>query len=123
MSHATGTASRAALEAQSSPGPAKNAQGFAVITLSGNLTLTDEYRNHLKIDPGGSARDVTLPAASAGLCFKIVNAADASETITVKNAAGSTIGTLAQNRVGEFFCSDEATPAWYLSHVYTSTAI
>lgn len=122
MSHSTGTASRAALEAQSSPGPAINSQGYAVITLSDNLTLTDEYRNCLKIDPT-AARDVTLPAARAGLWFKIVNASDTTETITVKNAAGDTIGSLAQNRVGEFFCSDEATPAWYLFHVYASTAI
>lgn len=100
------------------PGAVLAPERFAVMTLSGNLTLTNVYRNVLKIDPAG-ARDVTLPAAEAGLWFEIVNAADANETITVKNAAGSTIVAIPQNRKATVMCSDEATPAWYHTGIVT----
>lgn len=118
MSHSSGTGSRKA-QAYDSPGPVLLPEQFAVITASGNITLTNQYRNRLKIDPGGSARDVTLPAAEAGLWFEIVNAADASENIVVKNPAASTIVTINQNERAIVFCSDEDTPAWTLYHVAT----
>ena len=55
----------------------------------------------LKMDPGGSARDVTLPAeasvAPSGQMFWIVNAADASENLVVKDDGAATIATINQN--------------------------
>ena len=117
MSHSSGTGSRKA-QAYDSPGPVLLPEQLGVMTLSGNLTLTNQYRNVLKIDPT-AARDVTLPAAEAGLWFEIINAADASETITVKNAAGSTIVSIAQNRKATVMCSDEDTPAWYHTGIVT----
>lgn len=72
-------------------------------TLTGTLALDLTYPNLLKLDPGGSARDVTLPPAAdfSGGVYAIVNAADAAETITLKEHAddgGSTVGTIEQNR-------------------------
>jgi len=73
------------------------------ITLTGNLTVdfATYNGNVLRIDPNGSARNVTLPdpANFAGMELRILNAADAAETITIKNAAGDTLGTCEQNRV------------------------
>ena len=67
-------------------------------TLSGNLTLDESYGNLLRIDPGGAARDVTLPAAYEGAWYLLFNGADAAETITIKNAAGGTVTTCTQDQ-------------------------
>ena len=67
-------------------------------TLTGALTLDESYGNLLRIDPGGSARDVTLPAAYEGAWYLLFNAADAAETITIKNAGGSTVTTCVQDQ-------------------------
>ena len=73
------------------------------LNLTGNYTVDFSVYNGnlLRIDPAGAARDVTLPdpANFAGMELRILNAADAAETITVKNAAGTTLGTVEQNRV------------------------
>ena len=47
-------------------------------TLSGNIALDATYPLILKLDPGGTARDVTLDAVATaeGLTRWIVNAAD-----------------------------------------------
>ena len=67
-------------------------------TLTGDLTLTIEYPNVLKLDPGGASRNVTLPAESyVDGFFWILNVADAAENLVVKNAAGSTLATANQN--------------------------
>jgi len=71
---------------------------LVVETLSDDLTLDTTYGNLMALDPGGSARDVTLPAAFDGGWYFIVNSADAAETITVKDDGGSTVATVAQNR-------------------------
>lgn len=78
-------------------------------TLAGNVTLTKRSPQLLKLDPGGAGRDVTLPAVENGLWFEIANAADAAETLTVKNAAGSTIVAIPQNRKARVACT---TSAW-----------
>lgn len=59
-----------------------------------------------------AARTFTLPAVaqSKGMCFIIVNNSAGANTITVQNAAASTIGTVAQNKRSIFFC-DGAT--WF----------
>lgn len=111
--YAAGTASSAA-HAVGVPGPELNPERVGVMTISGNLTLTNAYRNVLKIDGGASHRDVTLPTAEAGMHFRIINANSGAYNLVVKNAAGSTIGTANQNEQIEVFVSDEATPTWTL---------
>jgi len=71
---------------------------FSMETLSGDLTLDESYGNIISLDPGGAARDVTLPAAELGAIYLIVNTADDAETITVKRPAGTTVVSCAQNR-------------------------
>ncbi len=89
-----------------------------IATLTGNDTLTVTSTYYQKLDPGGSARDVTLPAVadSTNLDFMIVNAADAAENLVVKNAGGSTIGTINQNEAGIFSCDGSS---WVLINVMT----
>ena len=77
-------------------------------TLAGNLTIDKSYGNIIRLDPGGSARDVTLPAEYEGAIYLLINAANAAETITVKNAAAATVVTCEQNRAVLLFCSGGA---------------
>lgn len=75
-------------------------------TLSAALTLvtTDKFVQH--IDPGGAARNVTLPAiaSSNGLSYLIINAADAAEALTIRNPTPTTIGVIGQNQAGLVSC-------------------
>lgn len=73
-----------------------------VQTLAGAVVLTKYSSQHLKLDPGGANRDVTLPAYEDGLWFEIYNAADAAENLVVKDAAG-TVATLNQNEYAKFW--------------------
>jgi len=68
-------------------------------TLTDAKTLVASDARIQNLDPGGSARNVTLPAPAgwAGDTFLIVNAADAAEIITVKNSAGTTLCTPTQS--------------------------
>ena len=77
------------------------AGGFQDLTLTGDLSLDNTSANYLRIDPGGSARDVNLPAeeSSDGLFFQVYNTADASEGLVFKNDAGSTIETVGQGEM------------------------
>ena len=99
-------------------GRVQQGSGFYSGTLSGNIALDDTYPNLLKLDPGGSARDVTLPAeaTSEGRWYRIVNAADAAENLVIKDDGGSTIGTANQNEEIEVVCSGAA---WVLVCVRT----
>ena len=82
------------------------------LTLAAALTLTAQYRKYLRIDPGGAARDVNLPAeaTSNGLVFWILNAADAAENLVVKNDGGATIVTISQNERAMVVCDGTS---WY----------
>lgn len=74
--------------------------GYTTATLDAATTIDKSHGNVLMLDPGGAARNVTLPdgpTKSGDLRF-IVNTADAAETITLKNSAGSNICTIEQNR-------------------------
>lgn len=62
-------------------------------TMSGNVTLDDDDDPIQSFDPDAN-RDVTLPAVAAtNGAFYIINR-DASFTLTIKNAGGSTITTI-----------------------------
>jgi len=72
-----------------------------VETLSGDKTVstTDAYIQVL--DPGGSGRNVDLPADEEGLRYYIVNTADSAETLTVRDADTNTVASVAQNEAVE----------------------
>jgi hypothetical protein len=82
------------------PGFAKGLAGDffsgSIETLADAKTIGDEDAMILKMDPGGSARDVNLPA-EGDIEYWIVNAADAAENLVVKNDGGDTIATINQN--------------------------
>ena len=80
--------------------------GHNLETLAGTKTLLPQDSQFQALDPGGSHRDVTLPAeeASQGLFFFIKNTADAAENLVVKNDNGDIKETLGEDRWGLFFC-------------------
>lgn len=76
-------------------------------TLSANKTLVVADYAAQWLDPGGSDRDITLPAeaASESVMFLILNDADgAGEDLVVKNDAAATIATLGPGMSGIFSC-------------------
>ena len=74
-------------------------------TLGADYTVPAGAPTLLFLDPGGSARNVDLPAEEAGLFYIICNTADAAEVITVRNDAGTSVGcTPTQNEVAVVFC-------------------
>lgn len=90
---------------------AKNTSStFPAVTmvLTGDKTLTQAEMNRSNqffVDPGGSARNLDLPAFPGG--FVIVwNTADGVEAITVRDQANTTVAVLDQNQHGVFGCSD-----------------
>lgn len=84
------------------------ANNLGTHTCTGSVTLTKRTAQNMMIDPGGASRDVMLPAVENGLFFSIVNTADANESLVVKNAGGSTIGTVGQGECGEFWSDGSA---------------
>lgn len=84
------------------------ANNLGTHTCTGNITFTKRTAQQLMVDPGGASREVTLPAVENGLFFTIVNTADAYELLTVKNAGGSTIGTVGPGECGEFWSDGSA---------------
>lgn len=82
------------------------------IVATDDMVLTDQYRKYLRIDPGGSARNVDLPAEaiSNGLAFVILNTADAAENLVVRDDAGATVVTISQNERAMVVCDGET---WY----------
>ena len=79
--------------------PFRHQGAFGVLTLTGNYTLLIKDGACLRIDPGGSARDVTLEEdyQRDGMCVEITNIADAAENLVVKDPGGTTIVTISQN--------------------------
>lgn len=74
-------------------------------TLAGDVTLSDrDGRLHL-FDNGGAGRAITFFAATPenkGRVDWIRNTGGGAFSLTVKDSAGSTIGTLTQNTSGAF---------------------
>jgi len=87
--------------------------GYHAATLTGALTLDATYPNLLALDPNGADRNVTLdaPPSDVQVLRTIVNTADASEDLVVKNAAGTTIATVRQYEEGTFAWSGTAWSA------------
>ena len=75
-------------------------------TLAADLTLTTKDAPVQFIDPGGAARNVTLPAeaSSEGLVFFIQNTADAAEVLTVRDDTPATVVTPTQNEGCVVYC-------------------
>ena len=103
-------------------------QLYAQLTLTGTLALDYTHPSHVGLDPGGSARDVTLEGSAAvdkaihGLYRRIDNRADAAEALTVKDSAASTIGSIAQNEYAEFYHdapADGTGAGWVLVGITT----
>ena len=73
----------------------------AIESLTGTKVIADSDAMILKMDPAGSARDVTLPAEAevtpSGRMYWIINAADAAENLVIKDDGGATIATANQN--------------------------
>jgi hypothetical protein len=74
-------------------------------TLSGNKTLTFNDARTQVLDPGGSGRNVVLPAETSGVEVIISNTADAAEDLTVQDDGSSTVVTVSQNE-DAFLTSD-----------------
>lgn len=67
----------------------------AMVTATGTVALTDTSAVYQLIDPNGAARDVVLPALTAGdagRSFAIKNTDTAGNFLTVKTAAGVQVG-------------------------------
>lgn len=76
---------------------------YAAATLTGGITLPETSHSLQVYDPGGGARNVDLPAASAsnrGRIWWFVNLADAAENLVVRNNGGATALTLGAGKIG-----------------------
>lgn len=80
-------------------------------TLSGHVSISIaadtgvlKAARFMKLDPGGAGRNVTLAATlhSKGRHIRICNAADAAESLTVKNSGATNIAVLNQNEQADF---------------------
>jgi hypothetical protein len=91
---------------------------YQTVLCDGNLTLTADYPEILKIDPGGSARDVTLETPVCAMRRRIINAADAAENLVVKDVSPATVATINQNEEAEFWYPGTGS-AWSLICVKT----
>ena len=99
---------------------------FHSATLAGNITLDATYPMVIKLDAGGSARDVELDdegtIPSTGLYRRIINGSDGAENLLAKNAAGDTIATINQNEEAELYNAgpqDGTDSAWVLVRIVT----
>lgn len=82
---------------------------LAAETLTGHrtLTLAEVQENHLfAFDPGGSARNLVLPAEAdcTGLVLFVQNTADAAEVLTIQDDTPATVCTPTQNEAAVVWC-------------------
>lgn len=88
--------------------------GVRSATMTGNETWVAGNEVRLqKLDPGGSARTITLPAEENGngLWYFVKNEADAAETITIQDDASATVCSLTADQACIVACNGTA---WYL---------
>lgn len=81
--------------------------GTSSKTLTGDITLAPEGPILHFFDPNGADRIVTLPAVREGTYLSIFNLST-SNTITVKNAGGSTIAVVYPLNTVQFYSSETA---------------
>ncbi len=77
--------------------------------LGANRTLTQaevDDNNVFTFDPGGSARNLVLPAEAdcAGIVLFIHNASDNTEVITIQDDSPATVCTPTENESAIVFC-------------------
>jgi hypothetical protein len=83
--------------------------GVRVLTLTGHITLVGpSSAKFQKLNPGGSNRNVTLPAEeiSEGLSYRITNSG--AENLVIKDDAAVEIVTLNMNEATWVVCSATA---------------
>ena len=110
------------------PRPIRTPGGFNVETLAGGKVLTYQDSQYQALDPGGSHRNVAMPAAGAreGAWFWIANKANGAENLVLQQPdASTTLATLNQNEAALVFCvADGAaahTTGWSLFAIFTIT--
>lgn len=72
--------------------------------LTTDLTLNENSSPAYMLDPGGSSKNVTLPALRAGLWFLVAHVG-ASSGLTVRRADLVTVASLTAGQMGLFLCS------------------
>ncbi len=85
--------------------PTAEVNSLDVRTLSGNITLSERDGRYHVLNNGGSARDVTFFAATPenkGRVDYVYNSGGGANNLVVKDSAGSTLATLAQNASAQF---------------------
>lgn len=102
-------------------------RGYRQQTLTGALTLTNQYPSIVGLDPNGATRVITLDGVATAandqsirsLTRLIINRAGAAENLTINDAqtVPVTIATLNQNEAGLFY-HDGAT-GWALVCIFT----
>jgi len=73
-----------------------------VETLSGDKTVSYTDAAIQVLDPGGSGRNVDLPADSIGQAYLVVNTASGAQDLTVRDDGDTTIATVSQNEAAYF---------------------
>ncbi len=94
--------------------PWKIADFLGSVTMSGNATMTEQYRNVLNLDPAGSNRTVTLPAEADGLLYVFRHGGDNNEVITINDDAAAEVHVLRMGRMVLIIC-DGTT--WYAAPI------
>jgi len=97
--------------------------GWGAETLAAARTLTMRDPQMFALDPDGSDRDVVLPTVTVshnGYYMWLANAASAAKNLVVKNAAGSTIGTVNQSEMGIFYVDSDGD--WVLFGIFGYSA-
>jgi len=80
--------------------PVAEINALDVRTLAGNVTLSERDGRFHVLNNGGSARDVTFFGATPenkGRIDCVYNSGGGANNLVVKDSAGSTLATLAQN--------------------------
>ena len=108
------------------PRPIAQPGAFEAATAAGDITLTGLSAQYQAIDPGGSHRNVDLPAPNDGAWYWIANKADGAENLVVRQAdASTTLATLNQSDTALFYAendkADDAADGWSLFMVITGT--
>ena len=91
-------------------------EGFALdamkTLLAGNFTVLATMPPQLVIDAVATGRNVTMPAPVMGLTYLIYNKSSGAATLTIKDDAAATIGTIAQNKGAIVSCDGTN---WYIA--------